>query len=282
MATQGRIELTPEQQLAELRRAHERYAALADRLKAGGIAGSEWRVRSEGDARRIAHAYEKSIASSSARMAAMGPPGSDTSRSGVMLAVGFFVIAAAGSAALVAIARPQIFPEAYRSVRAEITEWVLWMRPQVRRSVVPMPQAAPDVTVPLDAPSPDAAPNGAVPKPRPSANVMAPATKAVPAKAAPVNILPARRRPLRAPATVQETDPPGPRVQVVIDGPENPPAQTFAPIMPPALPVVPAQVSTPSQDAPAPLIPVRPSPLMPPTVETAPLPPVKSLPPPFP
>lgn len=62
--TRGRIETTPAEQLAALCEARDRYKALADRLRDGADAtgGPEEKSRAERDARRIANAYEKTIA----------------------------------------------------------------------------------------------------------------------------------------------------------------------------------------------------------------------------
>src|SRR5579871_6400045 len=71
----GRIELTPSEQLVELRKARDRYAAMADHLKANpGPAKlrQENRLR-ERDARRIADAYDKSIANMTSKMLRAGP-----------------------------------------------------------------------------------------------------------------------------------------------------------------------------------------------------------------
>jgi len=66
--THGRIETTPEQQLAELRQAYARYSTLAERLHADDAADAQVREARERNARRIALAYEKTIASTAQRM----------------------------------------------------------------------------------------------------------------------------------------------------------------------------------------------------------------------
>lgn len=59
----GRIEATPAEQLEALQKARDQYKALADRLRdADTPGGPEERSRAEQDARRIANAYEKTIA----------------------------------------------------------------------------------------------------------------------------------------------------------------------------------------------------------------------------
>lgn len=62
--TPGRIETTPAEQLIALQKARDQYVALADRLRdsADAPGGAEEKARQERDARRIADAYEKSIA----------------------------------------------------------------------------------------------------------------------------------------------------------------------------------------------------------------------------
>ena len=65
-----RVETIPKQQLAELRRAYERHAALAEQLKDGvnsAIVAELYRALAR-DAYRIAAAYKKSVANSCARM----------------------------------------------------------------------------------------------------------------------------------------------------------------------------------------------------------------------
>ncbi|HXS07164.1 MAG TPA: hypothetical protein VN723_10265 [Rhizomicrobium sp.] len=67
----GRIEATPSEQLVELCKARDRYAAMADRLKdqADAITTRLEDHQRERDARRIAKAYEKSIANMTANLA---------------------------------------------------------------------------------------------------------------------------------------------------------------------------------------------------------------------
>lgn len=108
---QGRIEPTPEQQLAELRKAFERYNLLADQLHGDPEMDPGEREAREQDARRIAHAYEKSIANAMARTFRkdrwyVAMPSFSYVR---ILLVFFFVGAAAASAALLVVFRPAIF-----------------------------------------------------------------------------------------------------------------------------------------------------------------------------
>ncbi len=60
----GRIEATPAEQLEALRKARDHYKALADGLQdnVDTAGGPEEKSRAEQDARRIANAYEKTIA----------------------------------------------------------------------------------------------------------------------------------------------------------------------------------------------------------------------------
>jgi periplasmic protein TonB len=109
----GRIETTPQEQLEELRRAHARYIRLADELKdaSGPEADPEDRKAREEDARRIAHAYERTIANAAARMAGlerMGSAHAPFAGRGMMLGLGLGV-AAAAAIGLLAFLRPAIF-----------------------------------------------------------------------------------------------------------------------------------------------------------------------------
>jgi hypothetical protein len=80
----GRIEMSSAEQLVELRKARDRYKALADRFREEGdalasrfesegdpIIVMQEKLRHERDARRIANAYEKSIANVEASSEAM-------------------------------------------------------------------------------------------------------------------------------------------------------------------------------------------------------------------
>jgi periplasmic protein TonB len=109
----GRIETTPQEQLEELRQAHARYIRLADDLKdeTDSEADPEERKAREEDARRIAHAYERTIANTAARMASLGQL--PTTRApfvgrGTMAGLGLAGAAAAGIG-LLAFLRPAIF-----------------------------------------------------------------------------------------------------------------------------------------------------------------------------
>ena len=71
----GRIEITPSEQLAELRKARDRYAAIADHLKAnpGSAKMRPENRKRERDARRIADAYDKSITNMTSKMMRVRP-----------------------------------------------------------------------------------------------------------------------------------------------------------------------------------------------------------------
>lgn len=70
----GRIESTPSEQLVALRKARDRYVALADHLKdSSGTVTTRLEDRQrERDARRIARAYDKSITNMAAKMVRAG------------------------------------------------------------------------------------------------------------------------------------------------------------------------------------------------------------------
>ncbi len=113
----ARKEMTSAEQLVELRKARDRYNALADQFRDQGdpLAAMEERLKREQDARRIANAYEKSIANIVARSASMRQAqasGPTMGSLGVKIAVlGLFVLAAGVS--LAAIERPEIYQRAF-------------------------------------------------------------------------------------------------------------------------------------------------------------------------
>lgn len=185
----GRIEMSSAEQLMELRKARDRYSALADHFREEGDALAkqfesegdplivmEEKLKSERDARRIANAYEKSIAnieasSEAMRQAKVSGPGARSIGTG--LAVLAIILIAAGAVTL-AVAYPQIY------------EQVLAYLPGSDQN-----HAAPLAKAPAAAPSPPAAkaaPTGLV-VPR---SVVAP----VPAKKPPVR---ETQKPVRAP-----------------------------------------------------------------------------------
>jgi hypothetical protein len=134
---QNRKEMTSAEQLVELRKARDRYKALADSFRKEGdaLAGRvrvqgdplcvmEEKLKRERDARRIANAYEKSIANIVARSEAMRQAQTSMPRAGsepikLLVLVLFVVI---GGAAFLAAGYPEIYQRArdYFSDRREI------------------------------------------------------------------------------------------------------------------------------------------------------------------
>ena len=106
-----RVETTPEQQLAELRQAYERYAALAEQLKdsVDSKIDAELQRALARDACRIAAAYKKSVANSCARMDNTRASDGKATRF-AFLATGLTVIVAiiAGGALTITL-RPELF-----------------------------------------------------------------------------------------------------------------------------------------------------------------------------
>ena len=111
--SQGRIEPTPTEQLAELRRARDRYNALADRLRDDPdlLQNPEEKQEHERDARRIASAYDKSIAnmivSCRIRQFQVNLSTSGSARTSFAM-IAFLMVA--GGAAFFAFARPPAYP----------------------------------------------------------------------------------------------------------------------------------------------------------------------------
>ena len=104
----GRIETTPEQQLAELRLAYARYTTLAERWHEDSAIDVSEREAREQDARRIAHAYEKSIASSAMRMESIRPLRGEEHRLGPLTIIAGALVIAAASAAVLVSQRPDL------------------------------------------------------------------------------------------------------------------------------------------------------------------------------
>jgi hypothetical protein len=105
----GRIEKTPSEQLVELRKARDRYAAMADHLKTnpGPTKLRQETRQRERDARRIADAYEKSISNMISKMIRARPtPASLIDNLG--MARPLFALAVA-LVALLAVLYPSIF-----------------------------------------------------------------------------------------------------------------------------------------------------------------------------
>jgi hypothetical protein len=110
--TAGRQEIPPSEQLWALRHARDRYQALAERLKDDpDFEGSseERRVR-ESEARRIAGAYEKSVANmvASCRVRHVDLQPSVWGNAGMRFAILAFLVAMAGGAAYVLLLHPEL------------------------------------------------------------------------------------------------------------------------------------------------------------------------------
>jgi len=145
----GRIEMSSAEQLVELRKARDRYKALADRFREEGDALAQ-RFESEGDplavmqeklaherdARRIANAYEKSIANIVASGEAMRQAHASArgARSiGARLIV-LLVFLIASGAILLAVAYPGLYRQAldYVPDGSRIRDYFVPMRPMVK------------------------------------------------------------------------------------------------------------------------------------------------------
>lgn len=145
---QGRIEMSSAEQLVELRKARDRYKALADRFREEGDAlASQFesegdplivmqeKLKHERDALRIANAYEKSIANIEASSSLMQQAQTSQRSAGsigtrlIMLAL---VLIAVGGAGL-AVAYPGLYRQAlaYIPSGASIREYFVPARPVV-------------------------------------------------------------------------------------------------------------------------------------------------------
>jgi periplasmic protein TonB len=105
-----RVETTPKQQLAELRQAYERYAALAEQLKdsVDSTVDAELQRSLARDACRIAAAYKKSVDNNCARIANTCASESNATRFAV-LATGLTVaVAIIAGGALTITVRPEL------------------------------------------------------------------------------------------------------------------------------------------------------------------------------
>jgi hypothetical protein len=109
--TKGRKETTPGEQLWELRKARDRYNTLADRLRndVDLLQRPEEKLARERDARRIAHAYEKSIENmvASCRIRRIDTDASQSGSVAAKFALAAFFAVAAG-VGFVAVARPAL------------------------------------------------------------------------------------------------------------------------------------------------------------------------------
>jgi hypothetical protein len=96
----GRKESTPSEQLWELRKARDRYNALADRLRDGPeLALADEKLEREREARRFAAAYEKSIENMIARCRSrqIETDASTSGSAGIGFALLIFFVAAGGA-----------------------------------------------------------------------------------------------------------------------------------------------------------------------------------------
>jgi hypothetical protein len=96
----GRKESTPSEQLWELRKARDRYNALADRLRDGSeLALADQKLEREREARRFAAAYEKSIENMIARCRSrqIETDASTSGSAGIGFALLIFFVAAGGT-----------------------------------------------------------------------------------------------------------------------------------------------------------------------------------------
>ncbi len=123
----ARREMSSAEQLVELRKARDRYKALADRFREEGDAVAsqfesesdplvvmQEKLKHERDARRIASAYEKSIANIVARSEAMQQAQTSTPgvRSLVARLIAFVVFLIAAGALFLAVANPGVYRQA--------------------------------------------------------------------------------------------------------------------------------------------------------------------------
>jgi outer membrane biosynthesis protein TonB len=105
-----RVEATPKQQLAELRRAYERYAALAEQLKDGVNSAIDAKLQRAlaQDACRIAAAYKKSVANSCARMESVRPSEGKITGFALMTAGLALTVAVIGASVFTITHRPEL------------------------------------------------------------------------------------------------------------------------------------------------------------------------------
>ena len=173
---QGRIEMSSAEQLVELRKARDRYKALADSFREEGdalasrfesegdpIIVMQEKLKHERDARRIANAYEKSIANieASSNLMQQAQSSRQGGRSiGIRLAVLAFFLAAAATTLVMG------YPGIYRQGLAYLAG--IWASPKSAPApAAPTPPVAPmDATPPVvRAPASVAQQSPAAPKP---------------------------------------------------------------------------------------------------------------------
>ncbi|MGZ5920439.1 MAG: hypothetical protein ACXWLT_01590 [Rhizomicrobium sp.] len=109
--TRGRKEIPPSEQLLGLRKARDRYQSLADQVRddVDLLQQPAQKLARERDARRIAHAYEKSIQNmiTSCRIRRIDTDASESGSVAVKVALAAFLVVAAGGTVL-AVTRPAI------------------------------------------------------------------------------------------------------------------------------------------------------------------------------
>jgi hypothetical protein len=109
--TKGRKEIPPSEQLLGLRKARDRYQALADQVRddIDILQQPDEKLARERDARRIAHAYEKSIQNmiTSCRIRRIDTDASESGSVAVKVALAVFFVVVAGGTVL-AVTRPAI------------------------------------------------------------------------------------------------------------------------------------------------------------------------------
>jgi TonB family protein len=106
----GRVETTPKQQLAELRQAYERYAALAEQLKDSidSTIDPELQRALVRDACRIAAAYKKSVTNSCARIEDVRPSEGEATRFALLAMRLTVIVAIIAGGALTVTFRPEL------------------------------------------------------------------------------------------------------------------------------------------------------------------------------
>jgi len=169
----GRIEMSSAEQLVELRKARDRYKALADRFREEGDALAsrfesdgdplivmQEKLKHERDARRIANAYEKSIANIEASSEAMQQAqtaSQSAGNAGARLIVLVLVLIAAGATTLV-VAYPGFYRQAlaYIPDSSSIRDYFVPTRPVVTidNPAPPAPVPQPPVVEPRGATAP--------------------------------------------------------------------------------------------------------------------------------
>ena len=243
---QARIEPSPAEQLRELRKARDRYAALAEQLhdSADPELGPDEKMARELDARRILRSYEKSISNSVVRMSSMDKTHRFARPSLGMRAwlVIFVAISAVEGGILLVHSRPDIFQLLLPQKNVAKAER---SAPTAPIPATPVPATSVQVTTlkaapkPLAAPPAIAAPVVLPPKiqaPKPIIRPSAPPPVAIAPKPTP---LPAPK-PIAPPQLVLIAPPPvdAPPLPVVVLEPP--------PTVQPAPPVATARVTPPS------------------------------------